>query len=185
MIGLINANKACIELTFKINNNQMKLKNLFFEADKKPLYKNEDDIFSKENSLTQNMPLEETLSDNEKQWGMGAHLSAILGYFFPFGSLLGPFLIWQIKKGESKFIEKNAKAALNFQITYALIFLIGIAVYIFLFGYLLINIETILFTYILPFIVYFVIQIYVIARAAGKAAKGEFYKYPLSFKFFK
>ncbi len=53
----------------------------------------------------------------EEQWGMGAHLSTLAGFLFPFGNLLAPFIIWQVKKGESDFVEDQAKEALNFQIT--------------------------------------------------------------------
>ncbi len=53
----------------------------------------------------------------EEQWAMGAHLSTLAGFLFPFGNLLAPFVIWQLKKGESDFVVGQAKEALNFQIT--------------------------------------------------------------------
>ena len=57
------------------------------------------------------------VTSNEKTWCMLAHLSALVGFVIPFGSLLGPFLVWQIKKSELPAVEAHAKQALNFQIS--------------------------------------------------------------------
>jgi uncharacterized protein len=53
----------------------------------------------------------------ERQWGMIAHLSALSGFIIPFGSLIAPLVIWQMKKDESAYVAYHAKEALNFQIT--------------------------------------------------------------------
>ncbi|MCB1589446.1 MAG: DUF4870 domain-containing protein, partial [Xanthomonadales bacterium] len=56
-------------------------------------------------------------SAEERQWGLFAHLSALVGFIIPFGSILGPLIIWQIKKNEMPFVDDQGKEALNFQIT--------------------------------------------------------------------
>jgi len=63
-----------------------------------------------------------------KQWGMFCHLAGLLGFLpvvpFPVGNVLGPLIIWLIKKDEMAFINDQGKEALNFQISmsiYALI----------------------------------------------------------------
>lgn len=33
-----------------------------------------------------------------KQWAMFAHLAALAGFIIPFGSIVGPLLVWQLKK---------------------------------------------------------------------------------------
>ena len=44
-------------------------------------------------------------------------MSALAGILVPAGNVLGPLVIWQIKKTEIPTIEAHGKAALNFQIT--------------------------------------------------------------------
>src|SRR5512137_1636318 len=59
-------------------------------------------------------------SGNDSQartWNMLCHLSALAGYIIPFGNVLGPLLVWQIKKNEFPSVDEHGKAALNFQLT--------------------------------------------------------------------
>src|SRR5512135_1863652 len=68
-------------------------------------------------------------SGNESQartWNMLCHLSALAGYIIPFGNVLGPLLIWQIKKNEFPSVEEHGKAALNFQLTVLIALLVGV-----------------------------------------------------------
>jgi uncharacterized Tic20 family protein len=44
-------------------------------------------------------------------------MSALAGLVVPFGNLIGPLLIWQIKKNEIPSVVEHGKAALNFQLT--------------------------------------------------------------------
>ena len=60
-------------------------------------------------------------STNEAQartWNMWCHLSALSVLVgVPFGNVLGPLLIWQMKKSEFPSLDVHGKAALNFQLT--------------------------------------------------------------------
>ena len=60
------------------------------------------------------------LSAEIKQWAMLAHLAAFAAFFIPFGSIIGPLLVWQFKKDLGTFVEHNGKEAVNFQITVAI-----------------------------------------------------------------
>jgi uncharacterized protein len=60
-----------------------------------------------------------------RTWEMLAHLSALLGFILPLGNLLGPFLVWQLKKNEYPSVETHARAALNFQISCLIYFLVA------------------------------------------------------------
>ena len=80
------------------------------------------------------------VSSRERSWAVFTHLSAIAGaiLFPPFGALVGPWLLWMIKRKESAFIDTHGKAALNFQIStviyYFGIFLltfVGVGVFLF------------------------------------------------------
>ncbi len=57
------------------------------------------------------------ISADERQWGMIAHLSALAGLIVPFGHLLGPLIVWLVKKDTMPFVDDQGKEALNFQIT--------------------------------------------------------------------
>ena len=61
-----------------------------------------------------------TPSQEARQWAMFCHFAAFLGLVFPFGNLLGPLIVWQIKKDFDPFVDAQGKEALNFQISVAL-----------------------------------------------------------------
>ncbi|NIN34118.1 MAG: DUF4870 domain-containing protein, partial [Gammaproteobacteria bacterium] len=46
--------------------------------------------------------------------------SAIFGFVIPLGNVLGPLVVWSIKKGDHPFIDDQGLEALNFQLTVAL-----------------------------------------------------------------
>jgi hypothetical protein len=115
-----------------------------------------------------------------RMWNMLCHLSALAACVgVPFGNILGPLLVWQIKKNEFPSVEIHGKAALNFQITVTLATLAGAAVAFvlafFCVGWLLFPLVGLLWV---AGIVFAVI-------AGLKANNGEDYKYPYSFEFVK
>src|SRR6516162_5675235 len=55
------------------------------------------------------------LTQDDKLWGMLAHMSALVAGWFGC-SFLGPLIVWLIKKDQSKFVETHAKEALNFHL---------------------------------------------------------------------
>ena len=74
------------------------------------------------------------MTANEQQvrtWSMLCHLSALAGLIIPFGNIIGPLLVWQIKKNEFPAIDPHGKESVNFQIT---ILIITFIFSIFLFG---------------------------------------------------
>lgn len=115
-----------------------------------------------------------------RTWNMLCHLSALAGLVgVPFGNILGPLLIWQIKKNEFPSVEIHGKAALNFQITVTLAVFISAAgafvLSLFCVGYLLIP---------LAMVVALVGMVFAII-AGIKANNGEDYKYPYTIEFVK
>jgi uncharacterized Tic20 family protein len=75
-----------------------------------------------------------------KAWAMWSHLSALGGLVFPFGNILGPLIIWLVKREEIPEVEVNGKEAMNFQITMS-----GISI-----GLWIVSIFLSLFTVFLP-----------------------------------
>lgn len=115
-----------------------------------------------------------------RTWNMLCHLSALAGFIgVPLGNVLGPLIIWQIKKNEIPSVDAHGKAALNFQITVLLAGLVtGIAFFIGTFicvGWLL-----------LPVLILIGLAGLIFPIIAGiKANNGEDYKYPWMIDFVK
>ena len=114
-----------------------------------------------------------------RTWNMLCHLSALAGFIIPFGNILGPLLVWQIKKNEIPSTNVHGKAAMNFQITVVIALLAGMAVAIllsfFCVGFLLI-----------PVVMLIGLAGLIFAIIAGiKANNGEDYKYPFSLELVK
>jgi uncharacterized protein len=66
-----------------------------------------------------------------RTWSMLCHISAFASLIIPFGNLLGPLIVWQLKKNELPEIDPHGKESFNFQLTMTIITLIFGA---FLFG---------------------------------------------------
>jgi hypothetical protein len=65
-------------------------------------------------------------SQDDRQWAMFGHLSALTGVLTGgLGNILGPLVIWLVKKETSPFAADQAKEALNFNIT---LFIVGVMV---------------------------------------------------------
>jgi len=108
-------------------------------------------------------------TSNEKLLAIVCHL---LGYcmIVPFGNIVGPLIIWQLKKDESAFITRHALACLNFQIS----IMIYLAVFTVL-SFAIVGIPFLIATAICGFVMPII--------GAVKAANGEEYDYPLSLTF--
>ncbi len=118
------------------------------------------------------MPPMATPSAEEKQWAMFAHLSTLSGFIIPLGNLLGPLIIWQIKKNDMPFVDDQGKEALNFQITVFIAGLISAVLTMVLIGLLLLPIVA---------IAWIVLSI----MAGVKANNGEAYRYPWTLRLIK
>jgi uncharacterized Tic20 family protein len=111
-------------------------------------------------------------SSEERNWALFAHLSALAGYIIPFGHIIGPVIVWSIKKDEFPLVDANGKEAINFQISMTIYIIISVILIILLIGILLL-------------IGLAVLNIVLIIVAAVKANAGEVYKYPLAIPFIK
>ena len=62
------------------------------------------------------MPLIKNKTDNA--WAAGCHLASLIGFVIPLGSILGPLVVWILKKETAKVVNENGKESLNFQISF-------------------------------------------------------------------
>ncbi len=105
------------------------------------------------------------ISSEEKTWAMLGHLLVLSGFIIPFGNIIAPLVIWQIKKGEMPFAANEAKEALNFEINMTAYIIIASLLCFVLIGFL-----------ILP--VLLIVNIVLPILAGTKASSGMAYRYP-------
>ncbi|RJG12875.1 DUF4870 domain-containing protein [Pseudomonas cavernicola] len=111
-------------------------------------------------------------SQEVRQWAMFCHFAAFLGLVFPFGNLLGPLIVWQIKKDLDPFVDAQGKEALNFQITVALAAVVCILLMLVVIGFALLGLLG--------------IGALVLTIIAGiKANEGQAYRYPFCWRLLK
>ncbi|HEY5849395.1 MAG TPA: DUF4870 domain-containing protein [Lysobacter sp.] len=123
------------------------------------------------------------ISAEQRQWAMFAHLSAIAGAVLTsgiggWGTFLGPLIIWLLKKDTMPFVEDQAKEALNYNITVAIVFFalwvlvfitLGIGLLIAIPAWVVVGVAWIVFTII----------------AAVKSNDGVSYRYPFTLRLVK
>jgi uncharacterized protein len=109
------------------------------------------------------------LSSDEKNMAMLGHLSALSGIIIPFGNIVAPLVIWQVKKADMPFAAEQAKEALNFNITLSIAGIVAAVLMLVLIGFLLLPIIGIAWL--------------VLTILAGiNASKGENYRYPFTLR---
>ncbi|MHB1058152.1 MAG: DUF4870 domain-containing protein [Rhodanobacter sp.] len=108
-------------------------------------------------------------SAEERQWAMFAHLSALVGVIIPLGSIIGPLVIWLIKKDTMPFVNDQGKEALNFNITVAIAAIVGWILCFILIGFLVLAVLAI------GWLVFVII-------ATIKANEGTAYRYPFTLR---
>lgn len=102
--------------------------------------------------------------------GMLAHLLAFSGYVVPFGNIIGPLVIYLIKKDQSSYIRHHAAEALNFQISVTIYAIVCLVL-----CFIVIGIPLLIVLLIFD-LVYTII-------AAIKASEGTSFRYPMSIRF--
>ena len=112
-------------------------------------------------------------SSEEKTTGMFCHLAALAGYIgIPLGCILGPLIVWLIKRDQSPFVDDHGRESLNFQITVLIAMLCCIPLVFIIIG-------------LIPLIVIGIGSLVCVIIAAIKAAGGELYRYPMTIRFIK
>jgi len=116
--------------------------------------------------------MSETSSSEANLWSMLCHLSSLLGFVIPFGNLVGPIVVWAIKRQEIPAVDAHGKESLNFQITVTIAAIIAGILCFVIIGFILLPI--ILLAWVILTII-----------ASVKANAGESYKYPFTLRLVK
>ncbi len=126
--------------------------------------------------MESNLPLPDDLpppvatgpTKDEKTMAMLCHLLAFSGFIFPMipgASIIGPLILWAIKKDHMPYVDSQGKEAINFNITVSII--VGICM--------------LTFWLLLPIAILFGVAIAAIVLtiiAAINASDGKPYRYP-------
>ena len=109
------------------------------------------------------------ISKEERNWAMFAHLSALLVYPTLIGGIVGPLVIWLMRKDDMSFAADQAKETLNFQITVYLMGLVCGILFLILIGFVLFGLLV-------------VAHVVLTIIAAVKASEGVAYRYPFNLR---
>ena len=107
-----------------------------------------------------------------RTWGMLCHLAGLAGFLIPFGHIIGPLVIWLIKKDTMPFVNSQGKESLNFQITLTIAYLVGAITTFICVGFIILAAAGIL-------------SIVFIIIASMKANQGIEYRYPWALRLVK
>jgi uncharacterized Tic20 family protein len=113
-------------------------------------------------------PSDREMNRDARMWATFCHLAGF-AFLLPvspvFGSVLGPLIVWLIKKDQFPFVDEQGKEALNFQITMLIYGLVAGLLIFACIGIVLLPAVTI-------------VDIVLIVVAAIRANDGEHYRYP-------
>lgn len=110
-------------------------------------------------------------SSEVRTWSVLCHASALLGLFFHFfGHLLGPLIVWLIKRDLSPEVDANGKESLNFQISMLIYDIVAGILCIVLIG--------------IPILIaLWILNTVFVIIASVKTSEGKFYRYPFTIRF--
>ncbi|MEX2134370.1 MAG: DUF4870 domain-containing protein [Acidimicrobiia bacterium] len=118
---------------------------------------------------------------DRKNWAMAAHLSALIA-FVGIPSLIGPLVVWLVKKDSDAYVTAHSVHALNFNIS-VLIYTIAGSIALGVIGIATLGIG---FLLAIPVVIIALIVWLVLVIQGGLAAsRGEQFRYPMTIDFVK
>ncbi|PYI73707.1 MAG: DUF4870 domain-containing protein [Verrucomicrobia bacterium] len=114
-----------------------------------------------------------TSSPDVRTWNVLCHATALAGFFVPWaGHILGPLIVWLVKRNDSPEIDEHGKESLNFQISMLIYNVIAGVLCLVLIGFVILGILHIL-------------NLILVIIASIQASEGKFYRYPLAIRLIK
>ncbi|HEY4283083.1 MAG TPA: DUF4870 domain-containing protein [Chthoniobacterales bacterium] len=115
----------------------------------------------------------EATAKDVRTWCVLAHASALLGFVVPYAfHILGPLIIWMVKRGDSPEIDAHGKESLNFQISMLIYNLVAAVLCLILIGFVLL-------------LVLHLMNVVLVIVASIQASEGKLYRYPLTIRLIK
>ena len=113
---------------------------------------------------------ETSTAGNVRTWCVMCHLSALAGFVIPgAGHILGPLIVWLVKRGDSAEIDAHGKEALNFQISMLIYNVVAGILCLIVIGFVLLA-------------VLHVLNVVFVIIASLRASEGQMYRYPLTLR---
>jgi uncharacterized Tic20 family protein len=115
----------------------------------------------------------EQLDKTVRNWAMGCHMIALVGLLGNgIGLVVGPIILWLIKREDHPFIDEQGKEAVNFQITMCIALFVSALLIFVAIGIALLPILGL-------------VDVVLTIVAGLKAANGEHFRYPFAIRFIK
>jgi uncharacterized Tic20 family protein len=112
-------------------------------------------------------------SSDIRTWCVLCHAAALLGLFFHFlGHILGPLIVWLVKRSDSPEVDAHGKESLNFQLSMLIYDAIA-----FILCFVLIGVPILIALWILNTVLVIIASI--------QASEGKFYRYPITIRLIK
>ena len=111
-------------------------------------------------------------SSDEKNLAMFCHLAALAGLLIPAGNIIGPLILWLLKRESMPLVDAHGKEVLNFQITVTIALAVCIVT-----AWLLLP--------VLAAIIIGIAALVLTIIGTIKASNGELYRYPFTLRLVK
>lgn len=116
------------------------------------------------------------VSATQQTWRVLAHASALIQFLGP-PSVVGPLVVWLLRRNDP-VVEPHARAALNYQLTLLIYFIVGgIASVVLFFTIIGIPFSILIVVFLLLLVV---LEVVFAILATLAASRGEVYDYPMS-----
>jgi len=123
--------------------------------------------------MDQQPPPPPSTSSDARTWNVLCHATALAGFFVPWaGHILGPLIVWLVKRSDSPQIDEHGKESLNFQISMLIYNVIAGVLCLVLIGFVILGILHIL-------------NLVLVIVASIQASEGKFYRYPITIRLIK
>ncbi|MEF9437621.1 MAG: DUF4870 domain-containing protein [Candidatus Mariimomonas ferrooxydans] len=115
----------------------------------------------------------ENTEKQERTWAMLCHLTSLTAFIgIPFGHILGPLVVWLLKKNDYPSVDDQGKESLNFQISMTIyIIFAALLIFVFIGIFLLIGLA--------------IADLILVIIASVKTSNGKSYSYPLTIRLIK
>ncbi len=111
-----------------------------------------------------------------RTWAMLCHLSALAGLIIPVGNIIGPLVVWLMKKDEMPIVNEYGKESLNFQISMS-IYMIGLGIVAGILSFIVVGV------FLFPLIgIIALADLVLVILASVDANKGIAYHYPFTLR---
>lgn len=138
-------------------------------------------------------PVQDPQEQSARNWAMACHLAGLSAFIgVPFGHIVGPWIVWVMKKDEIPLVNDQGREAINFGLSLTIYYfimtigaalLIGIPFLIMTMNEGIAGLLALGFTSLLGLAILPIIHIILAVVAALRASAGEVHRYPFTIRF--